>query len=314
MVSRTTGIPQTTLSTGTTNNSGSNTSVVNSNSSQSQSGRSSSSTTQNIQNMSSTSLSVLDQLISNLGAGYGITGEDISGYSLGTQAAIRKRNAKNASDNQSEATLQWKNQIQQLNDLASDYSKSAAFSDSDVAVQGALAKALEASMPTITAGIQSAGTSGSAMSALLTQKAAEDAAYNAAELGVNTAIAYGNIAAGALGSAGSLIANGDPAMQQLLSALGIAKGSVEQGTTSQSGSSSSSSTSSGTQTSVNTGNQQTTQEQAVTQQATPSTGTTASTSAVAPKTYTGSSQAFYTPSSYRQASYVQNGNSYSQFG
>lgn len=115
--------------------------------------------------------------------------------------------------------------------LRNDYTKSKAFADAIAAMNSQLAKGIESQMPTITAGIDAAGTSGSAMSALLTQTAAENAARNAAELGLNAAISYGQIQTGFGNILEQLTAGGDPVTNQLLSALEIAKGASESSTT-----------------------------------------------------------------------------------
>lgn len=311
MVSRASGVN---MGGSTTNQSqsGTNTSVTNTN--QSTKGSSSSSSSQvtntNVQNMTSTALGALNSLIAGLSSGLGLS------TGGGNSPLVRSRGGNSKSSTPSKQSVQYQGQIDKLNQLASDYSKQAAFSDSDMAVQGALAKALEQTLPTVTAGIQAAGTSGSAMSALLAQKAAEDAAYSAAQVGVDTAIAYGNIAQNALTSAGSLVAEGDPAMNALINALGISKGAVEKGTTKTSGSQSGSSsqTTSGTQTTVSTGQQDTTQVQTPNTPAAGAATTTTPTTTAATPNYAGSAQAFYTPSSYRGATYTQKGNSYSQFG
>ena len=137
-----------------------------------------------------------------------------------------------------------------------DYTKGNAFADAQNAMNANLAKALEQAMPTLTAGIDAAGTSGSAMQALLTQQAAESAAQNAAELGLNAAISYGQIQAGFGDILERLTAEGDPATNQLLQALNISKGSFEdtKGSSSQSttGKESSISTVTGTETSNTT--------------------------------------------------------------
>jgi len=167
-------------------------------------------------------------------------------------------------------------------------------------------------MPTITAGIQAAGTSGSSMSALLTQKAAEDAAYNAAQLGLSAAISYGQIQANALSSAGSLITSGDPATNQLLAALGINKGSVSN-TQTNSSSSSNSNTNSATN-SVSTTDQNQSQNSTQTSGPSPSknaiTDTTPSTTT---NNLSSTGQNWYTPSSYQSSGYQAGQTSYSQF-
>ena len=124
------------------------------------------------------------------------------------------------------------NEIATNQSLRSGYTKSAAFADAIGAMNSQLAKGIESQMPTITAGIDAAGTSGSAMSALLTQTAAENAARNAAELGLNAAISYGQIQTGFGNILEQLTAEGDPVTNQLLSALNIAKGASENSTTS----------------------------------------------------------------------------------
>ena len=142
-----------------------------------------------------------------------------------------------------------------------DYSKANAFADAQAAMASQLAKALEQAMPTLTAGIDAAGTSGSAMQALLTQQAAENAARNAAELGLNAAISYGQLQTGFGDILERLTAEGDPVTNQLLQALGIAKGAYENTTAKSNSSSSQSSNTTTNQTSTeNTTTTQKTQE------------------------------------------------------
>ena len=137
-----------------------------------------------------------------------------------------------------------------------DYTKGNAFADAQNAMNANLAKALEQAMPTLTAGIDAAGTSGSAMQALLTQQAAENAARSAAELGLNAAISYGQIQAGFGDILERLTSEGDPVVNQLLQALNISKGSMENtkssGTSTTTGKESSISTVTGTETSNTT--------------------------------------------------------------
>lgn len=138
--------------------------------------------------------------------------------------------------------------------LRSDYSKGAAFADATGAMNAQLAEALQLAMPTITAGIDSAGTSGSALSALLTQQAADDAAAQAAKLGLEAAINYGNIQVGFSGVIEGLLGQGSEEANLLLQALGIAKGASENSKTTSSSnqSSSSSQTTNSSQTSTST--------------------------------------------------------------
>lgn len=289
MVSRTSGIPNQTNTTQTT---GPNTSTTTQNSSTTGSSRtqggSSSTTNYNVRNMSTEALAALDSLIAGLNGG---------------KATAGSQNAQFLRE-------QWLAQLQASNQLRADYSKASAFADAEGASAAALSDALEQSMPVIAAGIDSAGTSGGALSALLTQQAAEDAAKSAAQLGLNAAISYGQINANALQTGASLIQSGDPQMNALLEALGIAKGAVQQGsvtnnesnwqnTQSQQNTNSTSTTVNGPQTASST---TTTGPIPGPRTATPATPST-------PRTQT--TQSWSTPSSYRG---TVNGNNYSQFG
>lgn len=160
-------------------------------------------------------------------------------------------------DPKSQANQYGKERLDEINknqQLRGDYTKSAAFADALGAMNSQLAKGIESQMPTITAGIDAAGTSGSAMSALLTQTAAENAARSAAELGLNAAISYGNIQTGFGSILEQLTAEGDPITNQLIAALNVAKGASENSTTTgsqtqtQKGSSNSTTTTIGTTT------------------------------------------------------------------
>lgn len=109
---------------------------------------------------------------------------------------------------------------------SNDYSKSAAFADSQGAVNAASRKALEELLPQLTRSAEGSGTSQSSLRALLTQKAAQDAADSAATLGINAAASYGNINTNLLGILAQLSAQGDPANKALLDALNVAKGAT----------------------------------------------------------------------------------------
>lgn len=248
MVSRNSGASTTTneSTSGSSSSNSTENSASSSNSSQNTSGRSTTTGTQkqvtDISSMSSGALAILNQLIASISGG------------------------TNAQTNQLQQ--EWANQISHANQLYTNYSKSAAIVDSQAAMNATLAESLRKAMPTITAGIDAAGTSGSALSALLTQQAAESAAENAAQLGLSAAISYGNIAAQANQTAANLVNTGDPALNALMEALGISKGSVTKGTTTttnnsttvnnQTSTSSSSSQSTSNKTANQTGNSNTT--------------------------------------------------------
>lgn len=187
---------------------------------------SSSSTVQSsTQNMTSSALAALDSLILGLSGGSGRSkskGNPLFGGGGGgsVQANTDAANAIKKTE------AQYNQQVLNAQQLQSDYSKSAAFADSNAAVAATLADALRQTMPTITAGIDSAGTSGSALSALLTQRAAADAAAEGAKLGLSAAIDYGNIAVAAGNTATGLLQSGNPLVNALLESLNIAKGAV----------------------------------------------------------------------------------------
>lgn len=186
---------------------------------------SSSSTVQSsTQNMTSSALAALDSLILGLSGGTSSGGGNPlfgGGGGKGTKANTAAAEAIKRTE------AQYNQQVLNAQQLQADYSKSAAFSDSQAAVAATLADALKQAMPTITAGIDSAGTSGSALSALLTQKAAADAAAEGAKLGLSAAIDYGNIAVAAGNTATGLLQSGNPLVNALLESLNIAKGAVQ---------------------------------------------------------------------------------------
>lgn len=106
------------------------------------------------------------------------------------------------------------------------YSKEAAMIDSAAAASAQMAAALEQMLPAITAGVDSAGTSGSAMAALLSQRAAEQVSRNAAKLQLDAAISYGNVANQASGIVAELLKIEDKAQERFLQGLEIAKGAI----------------------------------------------------------------------------------------
>lgn len=111
------------------------------------------------------------------------------------------------------------------------YSKEAAIIDSTAAASGQMAQALEQMLPAITAGVDSAGTSGSAMAALLSTQAAERVSRNAAQLQLEAAISYGQIANQASGIIAELLKIDDQAANRFLEGLNIAKGARTSSTT-----------------------------------------------------------------------------------
>ena len=229
--------------TKTTGPSSSVTSTVGSSSSQE---RSQTVRNTNTQNMTDTALSALDNLI------------------LGLTGGKTTKGFNNPLTNLNSLQGQYTKAVTNAAQLQSDYSKGNAFKDSQAAVSATMAEALEQAMPQITAGIDSAGTSGSALSALLTQRAARDASREAAKLGIDAAIGYGNINVAAGQTSAGLLSNGDPVVNALLTALNTAKGAVQNTTDVTTGTASSSGQSSSVATTVNSGDTTTVTEQPAT--------------------------------------------------
>lgn len=173
-------------------------------------GSSSSNTTGSRTNESSASQTTVNQ---NMDAG-----------SLAALQELIQSLASGGTDQQKAKYDQIQSEIAANQQQRENYSKESAFSDATLVANNQSMRALEQLMPTITAGIDAAGTSGSAVASLLTQEAADRAAATAAELSLNTAVQYGQIANQASGVNASLLAIDDPVMTQLLDALNIAKG------------------------------------------------------------------------------------------
>src|SRR5690554_1593693 len=125
---------------------------------------------------------------------------------------------------------------EQLNTLRSnraaqaDYSRETALGDAEGLVQRTLQTALEQSLPSILLAGSGAGTSGGAISALLTQDLAARAAGEAAGVGVDAVQGYGGILAQLMGQeAQTALSMEDQATNALLQALGIDAQSMKRG-------------------------------------------------------------------------------------
>jgi hypothetical protein len=92
-------------------------------------------------------------------------------------------------------------------------------------------QALEKLIPSFNQGAMGAGASQSSMRALLTQRAAENAAEASAAQGLNAAVQYGGVSNGMSAVIDRLLAQQDPAAAALINALNIAKGAVTNSTT-----------------------------------------------------------------------------------
>lgn len=187
------------------------------------------------------------------------------------------------------------------------YSKGAAVADSAAAASAQMAQALESMLPAITAGVDSAGTSGSAMAALLSNKAAESASRNAAQLQLDAAISYGQIANQASGVIAELLKIDDKAADRFLQGLDIAKGAISETTdiTNRTIKESGSSSKSGGKSGSSTTNTSSWSDTITNTQTGPRTDTQSGSSTTNRQydpltpTASGSSQSWHTPSSFR---------------
>ena len=188
------------------------------------------------------------------------------------------------------------------------YSKGAAVADSAAAASAQMAQALESMLPAITAGVDSAGTSGSAMAALLSNKAAESVSRNAAQLQLEAAISYGQIANQASGVIAELLKIDDKAADRFLQGLDIAKGAISETTdiTNRTIKESGSSSKTGGKSGSSTTNTSSWSDTITNTQTGPRTDTQSGSSTTNRQydqltpTASGSSQSWQTPSSFRQ--------------
>lgn len=145
-----------------------------------------------------------------------------------------------------------KGEIRTLGAQRTGYSKEAAFNDAQGIMGQQLRLTLEKLLPSINSASLGAGASQSSMRALLTQKAGENAAQNAAAAGLNASISYGQISNQMSGVIANLLGIPDPVAAALINSLNVAKGAVT------------SSTTKGTDTTHTTGTQTATNNQATT--------------------------------------------------
>lgn len=186
----------TTENSGSTNTTGPSTIVTGSTGSSTRDSSSSSRTT----NMSPQNLAALDALIAQL------------------------LNGGTANQKQDRATKYG--EIVELKRQRQGYSKEAAFADAKGLMAQQSRLTLEKLLPSINSASLGAGASSSSMRALLTQRAAENAAENASAAGLGAAVNYGQVSNGMSSVLANLIAQQDPVAMALVNALSVAKGSV----------------------------------------------------------------------------------------
>ena len=121
---------------------------------------------------------------------------------------------------------QKQGEIGTLQSSRAGYSKDAAFSDAKGLMAQQMRLTLEKLLPGINSASLGAGSSQSSMRALLTQRAAENAAENASAAGLGAAVNYGQIANGTSSVIANLLGQQDPVVGALVNALSVAKGSV----------------------------------------------------------------------------------------
>lgn len=156
--------------------------------------------------------------------------QNMDDQSLAALQALIKQLAGGGTEEDRERMNSIRSEIGANQAQRGQYSKDAAFYDSEAAAAAQMTNALKKLLPTITAGIDAAGTSGSAMAALLSTEAAEATSRNAAQLKLDAAISYGQIANQASGIIAELLKIDNPVNRQLLEALNIAKGAVTSST------------------------------------------------------------------------------------
>jgi hypothetical protein len=108
-----------------------------------------------------------------------------------------------------------------LRDLLTQFSKSAALTDSAALVNRQAQTERQRNMPAIQRAVEGAGTSAGSMQALLSQKFIDDTALSSAALGAEQAKAYGGISASLASSIAQMAAAGDPQAKLDMQKYGI---------------------------------------------------------------------------------------------
>lgn len=121
---------------------------------------------------------------------------------------------------------QRQSEISNVQGQRAAYTKEQAFADAQGAMTAQVAQVLEQLLPNINRAAKGAGTSQNSMRALMLQEAANNAAQSSAQLGLNAATAYGQVANPMNSVLEALTRVSDPATAALLDALQVAKGAV----------------------------------------------------------------------------------------
>lgn len=179
-----------------------------------------------------TSMAGYHQNVANSTAKYN---EEMAAY----EAKIQQTMAGTGKSTNEGVNLQQKNIDEEIaagRTTREGYSKANAIADSNAFTDRAMREMLEKTMPGINAAIEGSGTSGGAVAGLLQNDAAARAAENAAALSVQAATEYGKISNDASQVLAGLVTQAPAAASMLLQALGVAKGSMQEGVSSTSGS------------------------------------------------------------------------------
>lgn len=152
--------------------------------------------------------------------------QNMSGQSLAALELLIQQLLGGGTQDQAVQRAQRQGEIATNQASRGDYTKEAAFSDAQGLMAQTMRQTLEKLMPTINRAAAGAGTSQGSMRALLTQKAADEAAQAAAAQGLNAAVQYGGVNAGFSSILERLTQPDNTVTQSLLNALNIARGAV----------------------------------------------------------------------------------------
>lgn len=138
--------------------------------------------------------------------------------------------AAGGTDEQRRILEEQLNTLQNVRGAQADYSRETALGDSEALMQTMLQRSMESALPGILAAGSGAGTSGDAITALLSQDLASRAAGDAAGVGVQAVQGYGGILAQLMGQeVAASQGMEDQALGALLEALGVDAGSMKRG-------------------------------------------------------------------------------------
>lgn len=214
-------------------------------------------TTGNVQNTNSTT----NQNSSSSSSGTKNASSTTTNFTPSSLAALElliKQLLGGGTNQQAQENAFRQQEIGAVQGIRSQYGKSDAFADAQGAQSQQQRLAFERILPSLVRSAEGAGTSQNSLRALLLQDAANKAAESSAAIGLKASVDYGNIQGSLSNTLESLTRPQNTVVNNLLSALNIAKGAVV-----KSDSTENSSSSSNTNTTSNTTGTVTTQGQEV---------------------------------------------------